>query len=65
MSTSTRSIDVRVAPMLPKARWFGLRLVSAREGSIGVGVAEIVYSLGAYQPPVPPDRVEPWLSSSD
>jgi hypothetical protein len=65
MSTSTRSIDFHVARMPPKARWFGVRLISAREGSIGVGVAEIVYSLGAYQPPVPADRVEPWLSSSE
>ncbi len=65
MSTITRSIDVHVARMQPDARWFGIRLVSARAGSIGVGVAEIVYSLGGYQPPVPPDRVEPWLAAGD
>jgi hypothetical protein len=63
MRSIIKPIDVHVARTRPDARWFGVRLVSACEGSIGVGIAEIVYSLGTYQPPVPQDRVEPWLSS--
>jgi|RhiMethySRZTD1v2_1073278.scaffolds.fasta_scaffold5427316_1 hypothetical protein len=65
MPSTTRHIDIRATRLPREGRWFGIRLVSAQEGSIGFGMAQIAYSLGAYTPPVPADRVEPWLSSAE
>ncbi len=65
MLASTRHIDVHVTRMTREARWFGVRRVAPRKGSIGIGIAEIVYSLGACSRPVQTERVEPWFSSID
>lgn len=65
MAVTKKHIDFHVTRMPRDGRWFGLRLVSSREGSIGIGVAEIGYSLGAYTPPLQSDRVEPYFSSVD
>jgi hypothetical protein len=63
MHSISKRIDVQLVRMSRGGRWLGLRVVSSHEGSIGLGVAEIVYSLGSYARPSATERVEPWLSS--
>jgi hypothetical protein len=65
MLSIRKFIDVQVIRMPRGARWFGVNPVSPREGSIGIGIAEVAYSLHAPDRPVPVERVEPWLSSTD
>lgn len=65
MLSITRHFDVQVARLPRQARWFGIKPVSSAEGSIGIGIVEIVYSFGTCTRPLPAERVEPWLSSVD
>lgn len=63
MLSITKRIDVQVVRTSRGGRWLGVKVLSSHEGSIGLGIAEIVYSLGSYARPSANERVEPWLSS--